>query len=132
MCVFVCVSRHAMRRLVGDEASDSQPVTVPTRHSGSDSEEEEEEEGYFSTYSHFSIHHEMLSDRVRTEAYQNFITKNPTLFKDKVDIPYHHCYNTVMHCSCHDIMVHDVCRWCWISAVELGSSQCLLLRVEPS
>ena len=56
-------------------------------------EEEEEGDGYFSTYSHYSIHHEMLSDRVRTEAYQNFITKNPTLFKDKAGIPYH-CYYT--------------------------------------
>ena len=47
-------------------------------------EEEEEEEGYFSTYSHFAIHEEMLKDEVRTKTYQIFISENSSLFKDKV------------------------------------------------
>lgn len=45
---------------------------------------EDEDQGYFSSYSHFSIHHEMLQDRVRTESYRDFMYKNPALFADKV------------------------------------------------
>lgn len=62
----------------------------------------EQEDGYFSTYTHFSIHEEMLKvvvvvtgltpnmmyfhgqDEVRTDAYHRFITQNPSIFKDKV------------------------------------------------
>ncbi|KAL9239910.1 hypothetical protein vseg_014182 [Gypsophila vaccaria] len=36
-------------------------------------------EGYFGSYSSFGIHREMLSDKIRTDAYQQAITKNPTL-----------------------------------------------------
>lgn len=36
---------------------------------------------YFNSYSHFGIHHEMLSDTVRTEAYRAAILGNPSLFK---------------------------------------------------
>ena len=75
-----------MRRMIGD--TDSSPSNLPI-HNGSNirpEEEEEEEDGYFSTYSHFSIHLEMLGDKVRTEAYQIFITKNPAIFKDKVSL----------------------------------------------
>ncbi|XP_047483687.1 protein arginine N-methyltransferase 1-like [Penaeus chinensis] len=43
----------------------------------------EEDEGYFNSYAHFDIHHEMLSDRVRTESYRDAILKNAALFKGK-------------------------------------------------
>lgn len=43
----------------------------------------ENDEGYFETYSHFSIHHTMLSDQVRTDSYRDAIMKNSSLFKDK-------------------------------------------------
>ena len=76
--------RLAMRRMVGD--TDEKLPLHNGRRAEDEEEEEEEEDGYFGTYSHFSIHLEMLSDRVRTEAYQKFITKNPALFKDKVYI----------------------------------------------
>ncbi|KAK9682146.1 hypothetical protein RND81_10G053500 [Saponaria officinalis] len=36
-------------------------------------------EGYFGSYSSFGIHREMLSDKIRTDAYQQAIMKNPTL-----------------------------------------------------
>ena len=36
---------------------------------------------YFSSYSHFGIHHEMLSDHVRTNSYRRSIIENPQLFK---------------------------------------------------
>lgn len=39
---------------------------------------------YFDSYSHFSIHEEMLKDTVRTKAYKNAIMQNPSLFKDKI------------------------------------------------
>ncbi|XP_040383767.1 probable protein arginine N-methyltransferase 1 isoform X1 [Oryza brachyantha] len=39
---------------------------------------------YFDSYSHFGIHEEMLKDVVRTKSYQNVITQNSFLFKDKV------------------------------------------------
>ena len=73
-----------MRQMIGDEEADPTVKTAATRTGSDSGEEEEEEDGYFSTYSHFSIHLEMLSDRVRTEAYKNFIAKNTALFKDKV------------------------------------------------
>ena len=75
-----------MRQMIGDDP-DPTVKTAATRtgsDSGGEEEGEGEEDGYFSTYSHFSIHLEMLSDRVRTEAYKNFIAKNTALFKDKV------------------------------------------------
>lgn len=78
----VLAFRLAMRQMIEDKVSELPATTHPD--SDSDGEDQEEEDGYFSTYSHFSIHHEMLSDRVRTEAYQNFISKNTALFKDKV------------------------------------------------
>lgn len=44
----------------------------------------EDDEGYFSSYSHFSIHHSMLSDTVRTESYRNAILKNSSILTDKI------------------------------------------------
>ena len=39
---------------------------------------------YFDSYSHFSIHEEMLKDTIRTKSYMNSIMDNPQLFKDKI------------------------------------------------
>jgi type I protein arginine methyltransferase len=39
---------------------------------------------YYESYSHFSIHEEMLKDEVRTNAYRRSIVKNKHLFKDKI------------------------------------------------
>ncbi|XP_039295051.1 protein arginine N-methyltransferase 1 [Nilaparvata lugens] len=39
---------------------------------------------YFDSYSHFGIHHEMLSDRVRTESYRNALLENSALLQDKI------------------------------------------------
>ncbi|XP_072937106.1 protein arginine N-methyltransferase 3 [Epargyreus clarus] len=44
----------------------------------------ESDEGYFSTYAHFGIHYDMLSDKVRTESYRDAILNNKDSFKDKV------------------------------------------------
>ncbi|XP_038222325.1 protein arginine N-methyltransferase 1 [Zerene cesonia] len=44
----------------------------------------ESDEGYFSSYAHFGIHYEMLSDKVRTESYRDAILNNKDTFRDKV------------------------------------------------
>lgn len=46
--------------------------------------EKDDDDGYFSTYSHFGIHHDMLSDEIRTTSYQQAIMKNSDLFRGKV------------------------------------------------
>ncbi|XP_053693656.1 uncharacterized protein LOC128741701 [Sabethes cyaneus] len=43
----------------------------------------EDDQSYFNTYSHFGIHHDMLSDYVRTASYRDAILNNDALFKDK-------------------------------------------------
>ncbi|XP_021379904.1 protein arginine N-methyltransferase 3-like isoform X2 [Mizuhopecten yessoensis] len=45
---------------------------------------EDEDDAYFGSYAHFSIHEEMLKDKVRTESYRDFMYQNTDLFKDKV------------------------------------------------
>uniref|UniRef100_A0A671LIV6 Protein arginine N-methyltransferase 3 n=1 Tax=Sinocyclocheilus anshuiensis TaxID=1608454 RepID=A0A671LIV6_9TELE len=45
---------------------------------------EEDDEAYFSSYGHYSIHEEMLKDKVRTESYRDFMYHNMDVFKDKV------------------------------------------------
>ncbi|XP_034725079.1 protein arginine N-methyltransferase 3 isoform X2 [Etheostoma cragini] len=45
---------------------------------------EDEDEAYFSSYGHYSIHEEMLKDKVRTESYRDFMYRNPEVFIDKV------------------------------------------------
>ena len=44
----------------------------------------DDEDSYFSSYSHYSIHEEMLKDKVRTLSYKNFMHKNRHLFEGKV------------------------------------------------
>ena len=39
---------------------------------------------YFNSYSHYSIHQEMLQDSVRTKSYLDAIVNNKDYFKDKV------------------------------------------------
>lgn len=43
----------------------------------------EDDQGYFNTYSHFGIHHDMLSDYVRTASYRDAILENGAIFRDK-------------------------------------------------
>lgn len=39
---------------------------------------------YFDSYSHVGIHREMITDKIRTDAYRNAILNNPELFRGKV------------------------------------------------
>eukprot|EP00250_Pteridium_aquilinum_P019274 c24375_g1_i1 orf=642-2360(-) len=41
-------------------------------------------QSYFGSYSTFGIHREMLSDKIRTDAYENAITRNPLLLEGAV------------------------------------------------
>ena len=64
------------------------------------------ESGYFGSYAKLSIHKEMLSDRVRTEAYRAAIEQNAAFFRDKVAL---------------DVVTHGYTRctrWCssWAAA----------------
>ena len=43
---------------------------------------EDPNSGYFGSYSHYSIHEEMLKDKVRTESYQKFILSNADIFQN--------------------------------------------------
>ena len=43
---------------------------------------EDPDSGYFGSYSHYSIHEEMLKDKVRTESYQKFILSNVDIFQN--------------------------------------------------
>ena len=45
---------------------------------------QDESKAYFESYAHHGIHEEMLKDKVRTEAYRDFILSNEALFKDKI------------------------------------------------
>jgi len=48
--------------------------------------EDDIDDGYFGSYASYYIHESMLKDKVRTEAYRDFIYKNPHIFKDKVRV----------------------------------------------
>jgi protein arginine N-methyltransferase 3 len=43
-----------------------------------------EDRSYFESYGHYSIHEEMLKDRVRTNSYRDAIFNNREMFRDKV------------------------------------------------
>ncbi|EXJ57301.1 protein arginine N-methyltransferase 3 [Cladophialophora yegresii CBS 114405] len=61
----------------GETASPSAPRQPPTRAEDLDT-------GYFQSYSYNAIHESMIKDRVRTDAYRDFIYDHKHLFKDKV------------------------------------------------
>merc|ERR1719244_1880104 len=72
-----------------DESSSSSSVAgVKKKKSGvvsvADQKTVEEDSGYFQSYAHYSIHHEMLSDKVRTESYRNALLKNRDRLRDRL------------------------------------------------
>ncbi|KAL6655709.1 hypothetical protein ACP70R_006535 [Stipagrostis hirtigluma subsp. patula] len=82
-------------RFDSDEEAEAEEVGMDVEESaGAEGDEQEGEEVvgsdktsadyYFDSYSHFGIHEEMLKDVVRTKSYQNVITQNSFLFKDKI------------------------------------------------
>ena len=45
---------------------------------------EKEDSGYAGSYAHFGIHHEMLSDKIRTQSYKDAVSNNLATLKDKM------------------------------------------------
>merc|ERR1719204_1833092 len=66
----------------GGGASNLDSETIVER-SVSGCRSESEDSGYAGSYAHFGIHHEMLSDKVRTETYRNSVAKNVEAIKGK-------------------------------------------------
>lgn len=74
--------RKAMKHMVmGDKQSKEEEELVSIQRF---EEEEDEEDGYFSGYAHFSIHHDMLADKPRTDSYRDAIIKNSHMMKNKI------------------------------------------------
>lgn len=92
---FICLQLHEKTEALQRALDDMEKMKKLTRtlidnsESGGVSEQcvgnvrLEDDQGYFSTYSHFGIHHEMLSDSVRTEAYRDAILRNTALLTNK-------------------------------------------------
>ncbi|XP_074274583.1 putative protein arginine N-methyltransferase 3 [Silene latifolia] len=76
-----CSSAKGMSNGVGENVglSDRKQKNFSLRASLAASEIKKVNDGYFGSYSSFGIHREMLSDKVRTDAYQQAIMKNPSL-----------------------------------------------------
>ncbi|KAI8051510.1 S-adenosyl-L-methionine-dependent methyltransferase [Syncephalis plumigaleata] len=67
-----------------DESASSGVATSDNDHLVSLSPSGEMSDGYFNSYAHIEIHDQMLKDRIRTEAYRDFIYENKPIFKDKI------------------------------------------------
>ncbi|XP_043479685.1 protein arginine N-methyltransferase 3 [Leptopilina heterotoma] len=64
---------HAHRLVLDDEPQPLKERSVKSVSCDID-------KGYFNTYSHFAIHHEMLTDKVRTESYRDALLMNSHTF----------------------------------------------------
>lgn len=73
------------RLMIKDEVTITKPAENKKKihENGVGSISLDNDEGYFESYSHFSIHHAMLSDKVRTESYRDAIIKNSPSFTNK-------------------------------------------------
>lgn len=79
--------KEAYKRLMSTEpgpSSSVKPVTKKNVENGVASVSLDIDNGYFESYSHFGIHHSMLSDKVRTETYRDALLKNSAVIKDKI------------------------------------------------
>ena len=74
--------RQLTKKLILD--ADDDHSKIKTVDSVSSAIKANEDGGYAGSYAHFSIHHEMLSDFVRTNAYKQAIYENADQIKDKV------------------------------------------------
>ena len=75
--------KESYKRLLVKEESPSGTQKKKSHENGVASVSLDADSSYFESYSHFSIHHSMLSDTVRTESYRDAILKNSDAFKDK-------------------------------------------------
>ncbi|ORY83596.1 S-adenosyl-L-methionine-dependent methyltransferase [Leucosporidium creatinivorum] len=59
-------------------------VKKDTKGKGVEGEERDDDSHYFESYAYNEIHEIMLKDKIRTNAYRDFILSNPAIFKDAV------------------------------------------------
>lgn len=77
--------QHDVSKYLGDKLTDLPPDATP----GSDpkaptsTHRTSSDQGYFESYSFNSIHETMLKDKVRTDAYRDFIYDNKSIFQGK-------------------------------------------------
>ncbi len=69
---------------VSDKSMDKNPISDNNNNINTVPAISEDDAFYASSYSSYSIHLEMLQDKVRTEGYMNAIMANSSAFKDKV------------------------------------------------
>lgn len=77
-------SLQRLNKTLLDEPEARSRSSSTSSNSSDNSVVKEIDAGYFGSYAGFHIHEDMLKDRVRTEAYRDFIEGNPELFKDKI------------------------------------------------
>ncbi|XP_043489158.1 protein arginine N-methyltransferase 1 [Polistes fuscatus] len=65
----------AQKLVLDDEQENIEEIIETKRNSHAD-------DGYFNTYSHFAIHHEMLTDSIRTKSYRDALFSNSTRFNN--------------------------------------------------
>lgn len=73
------LSRNNFRTFLENELN-----SMNGKNNGTDMVKSDKDESYFSTYSHFGIHYDMLSDSVRTNSYREAIMNNKHLFEGRV------------------------------------------------
>lgn len=67
--------KHLLSKEAGPAVSEKPTSEQKKVENGVASLPLDDDNGYFETYAHFSIHHSMLSDKVRTESYRGAILK---------------------------------------------------------
>ena len=78
------VETAMLERLDSSEPARGSNATAQNPKSGENNNAEDLEKGYFQSYSYNTIHELMIKDRVRTDAYRDFIYDHKHLFKDKM------------------------------------------------
>lgn len=73
----------ASRRYANDDSDRFDKRTQQEKDEDeADARVRDSDDSYFNSYSYFEIHKDMLSDKTRTDAYRDALTKNPTLMND--------------------------------------------------
>ncbi|XP_063709884.1 protein arginine N-methyltransferase 3 isoform X2 [Culicoides brevitarsis] len=72
------ISRNNFRTFLENDLN-----LLKTSNNKTDDKDDHQDESYFSTYSHFGIHYDMLSDSVRTNSYRQAILMNKNLFEGR-------------------------------------------------
>ncbi|SCM24939.1 histone-arginine methyltransferase CARM1, putative [Plasmodium chabaudi adami] len=71
------------------------------RNENNNNDKKNTDDYYFDSYNHMSIHRTMILDKVRTNSYYEFITKNKEIFKDKIVLDIG-CGSSIISLFCSD------------------------------